>query len=300
MEKSGTKMVPMNRSRLSTFTLLSLLIFSILAPSSQVLAEDIPDSAYIDNFYGSAQYYNLSCEVRSAADVAGFWGITISEDAFFDLLPVSDNPNKGFVGYRNDYWGNIPPASYGVHAEPIAKVLRDLGLKAHAEEGIEVDDVKSEIAAGHPVIVWIIGQMWQGYASRIEFKDGEQGLVAAHEHTMVVTGYGEGTIQLFNPYTGSYESYSQDAFETSWEVLGNMAVTVTGTKDGKEAETTPEATATATPANWPSDAVIYTVQQGDYLIELGKRYGVDWRWLVEINQIPYPWTLFPGQQIRVK
>ena len=179
--------------------------------------------------------------MRSAADVAGFWGITISEDAFFDLLPVSDNPNKGFVGYRNDYWGNIPPASYGVHAEPIAKVLRDLGLKAHAEEGIQVDDVKSEIAAGHPVIVWIIGQMWQGYASRIEFKDGEQGLVAAHEHTMVVTGYGEGTIQLFNPYTGSYESYSQDAFETSWEVLGNMAVTVTGTKDGKEAETTPEA-----------------------------------------------------------
>ncbi len=279
-----------------------IALLSAFIPSGIVFAEELPESAYISNFTGRAQSYNLSCEVRSAADVAGFWGVGVSEEAFFDLLPESDNPNKGFVGYRNDYWGNIPPASYGVHAEPVAKVLRELGLKAHAEVDISLDDIRSEIAAGRPVIVWVIGEMWSGYANRIEFKDGEQGLVAAHEHTMVVTGYSEESIQVFNPYYGAYASYSLDAFKASWAVLENMAVTVTGTKDGDEEPSTAAESATPppTPADWPSDAVIYTVQPGDYLIELGKRNGVDWRWLVEINQIPYPWTLFPGQQIRVK
>ena len=282
-----------------------LLLFALIGaaiPTGLVQAEDLPDSAYVSGFYGRAQSYNLSCEARSAADLAGFWDVSVSEDEILDLLGSSDNPNKGFVGYKNDYWGSIPPSSYGVHADPIADALQDLGLKAHSEFGISMDDLEQQIADGQPVIVWVIGAMWNGTPLRIEFKDKEQGMVAAYEHTVVLTGYSEDIVQVFDPYYGSYQTYYRSAFENSWAVLGNMAVTVTGLKSEDEAavETDDQSDGPESLVQDANNENMYVVQPGDYLIELGKRFGVDWRWLVEINQLPYPWTLFPGQVIRIK
>lgn len=281
--------------------LILCMVFPFTHPVSA--EDDLPESAYISGFTGHKQFHNLSCESTSAADLAAFWGIDASENDVLLSLPISEDPNLGFVGFYNGVWGYIPPSSYGVHAAPIAKSLVDLGLDAKDRYGMTSDELRAEIAAGRPVIVWIIGAMWNGVANRIELSTGDEVVVAPYEHTMMITGYDKDLVQAFDPAHGAFRNFYWSAFESSWSVLGNMAVTAAGPLED-EAETA-EATIvpdvpTATPTAIPEGAVMYTVQQGDYLMQLGEKFNVDWHWLIEINNLPYPWTLFPGQVIRVK
>ena len=95
---------------------------------------------------------------QSAADLATFWGIETSEDDVLLSLPLSENPDKGFVGYYNGAWGNIPPSSYGVHAGPIAKALVDLGLNAKDRYGLTSDELAFYDALGaNDAAVMIMG-----------------------------------------------------------------------------------------------------------------------------------------------
>ena len=56
------------------------------------------------------------------------------------------------------------------------------------------------------------------------------------------------------------------------------------------------------PLNQPDETVtrVYTVQRGDFLIALAKRFGLDWRSLAEINDIPFPYVIYPGQVLTLK
>jgi uncharacterized protein YvpB len=283
-------------------TITLLFVIGFILPMQPVTADSIPDSAFISGFVGHAQGHSLSCEARSAADLADFWGVSISENDFLSQLPFSKNPDKGFVGRYDDYWGNIPPRSYGVHAAPIAAELKDLGLQAKALDDASMDDLRDQLAAGHPVIVWVIGQMWNGTADTIQLADSDIIRVAAFEHTMVLTGYTPDQVQVFDPYTGSYEVFGLDYFLASWSVLGNMAVTVDGmdTADAQSADQTAANTPDQTDTTGQDHPATYTVQKDEYLIELGERFGIDWRWLVQINNIPYPWTIYPGQVLQLK
>jgi hypothetical protein len=62
-------------------------------------------------------------------DLAAYFGVYIDQMTFQGSLPLSDDPEEGFVGY---YWGaqgQLPPSSYGVHAPPVAALLRAFGLQ---------------------------------------------------------------------------------------------------------------------------------------------------------------------------
>ena len=43
----------------------------------------------------------------------------------------------------------------------------------------------------------------------------------------------------------------------------------------------------------------YTVKKGDYLIALARRFGTSFDVLAELNSIGYPFTIFPGQVLRL-
>ena len=62
-------------------------------------------------------------------DWAAYFGVAISEDHFQSLLPSSDDPDVGFVGNPDGAEGQLPPQSYGVHADPVAAVLRQLAQR---------------------------------------------------------------------------------------------------------------------------------------------------------------------------
>jgi len=130
-------------------------------PSTPIIcdanAPEPPTQAHITGVYGVKQAYSLSCEARSAADLAAYWDVAIAEGIFFGQLPKSDNPDAGFVGFVSGAWGETPPSSYGVHAEPVAVLLRQYGLEALAHKGLNFRCLQLEIAAGRPVLVWIVG-----------------------------------------------------------------------------------------------------------------------------------------------
>ncbi|MEK6222879.1 MAG: C39 family peptidase, partial [Chloroflexota bacterium] len=139
------------------YIMFSLSIMGAVPISPIADVNQLPAAAYISGVVGHAQSYALSCESRSATDLANFWGISVTETGFFNSLPSNDDPEVGFVGDVNGQWGFTPPKPYGVHAKPIAKALRAIGLDATSRRGISFHDLKTEIAAGRPAIVWVIG-----------------------------------------------------------------------------------------------------------------------------------------------
>lgn len=183
---------------------------------------DIPPSHRITGIVGYSQSLPLSCESRSAVDWARYFGTSISELDFFWGLPTSDNPDAGFVGSVYGGWGQIPPAPYGVHAKPVAQRLREYNLKAKAVRGMSLKELKSEIAADRPVIIWVVGHVNRGTPIPYVAKNGHETTVAKFEHTVIVIGYDKHKVTVLD---GSrvYSRYRKE-FLRSWDVLGNMAV----------------------------------------------------------------------------
>ena len=271
--------------RLLRILVLGAVLFLVDVSTAQ--GDALPDSAYIIGVNGHAQKHSLSCEARSAADLATYWGIRIGENEFLQALPKSENPDSGFVGNPNAAWGSIPPHSYGVHAGPVADTLRLFGLQAEAQNNLSWDDLRSQIQAGNPVIVWVIGQMWGGTSRQYTTPDGSTAMVAAFEHTMILTGYNQATVQVVDAYSGQYQTYSLSTFLHSWAVLGNMAVFASRQEE------------VVTDLSVETHMDTYTVQPGDYLIALAPRFGTSWETLAQLNNISYPFVIQPGQELKL-
>jgi len=185
-------------------------------------APTLPAEATIEGIVGHRQSMPLSCESRSAVDWAAYFGETIDEKSFHNGLPVHDNPDKGFVGNVYGSWGQIPPEAYGVHGKPVAQRLREYGLKAKHVFDMNLDELKSEIAAGKPVMVWVVGHV--GFGSPVKYTDseGDISIVAKFEHTVIVIGYTEDKITVLDG-AKTYTRYNKE-FLKSWGVLENQAI----------------------------------------------------------------------------
>jgi len=181
----------------------------------------LPPGAAIQGIYGYGQLFALSCEARSASDWARHFGVTIRELEFLARLPRSNNPEEGFVGSLNGGWGNIPPSDYGVHAVPVAKLLREFGAQAAAMRNMTFDQVREEIAAGRPVMVWVTGHVAPGKGQ--EYVVGDQTIIVArYEHTVIVIGYDEENVTILDGKK-VYQRPIQ-TFLDSWSALENMAI----------------------------------------------------------------------------
>jgi LysM repeat protein len=161
-------------------------------------------------------------------------------------------------------------------------LLQEYGLQADARRGLEWDDLRTEIAADRPVIVWIIGQMWPGSPVSYTASDGHETTVASFEHTMTLIGYDATTVQVVDAYSGWTQTYPLGSFLASWSTLGNMAVT--GFREGGRLPAAPETAGDS-----------YSVQPGDYLIDLARRFNTTWTDLAKLNNLNYPYTIHPGQ-----
>lgn len=182
----------------------------------------LPPSAEVTGVVGYMQLYSLDCESRSAVDWAAFFGVLIDEDEFLSRLPLSDNPDEGFVGSVHGMQGQIPPLSYGVHAAPIAQLLRAYGLPAEERRGLTWEELQAQIAAGRPVIAWVIYGLGEGNPVSYTSASGQTTIVAAYEHTVLVIGYSPDSVTVLD---GDWrQTVPVERFLTSWAVLGNMAI----------------------------------------------------------------------------
>lgn len=56
---------------------------------------------------------------------------------------------------------------------------------------------------------------------------------------------------------------------------------------------------TNVPAPAPAAGIVYVVQSGDNLSEIAAKYGTSWQHLAQINGLPDPDKIYPGQHIRI-
>lgn len=186
------------------------------------LAKNYPESFYITDITGHRQVYSLGCEASASVDWAGYFDVPIIEYTFQVSLPLSDNPDYGFVGDVNSPWGQIPPYGYGVHAEPVADLLVSYGLPAKAVRNYSIDELKQKLSESKPAIVWVIGNMEWSEPVNYTDSEGRVSVVAPFEHVVIATGYDADSIRYMS--NGKFYDTPTDVFERSWGVLGNMAV----------------------------------------------------------------------------
>jgi uncharacterized protein YvpB len=181
-----------------------------------------PKEHYIHNITGHKQYFSLGCEAASAKDWANYFNKDFNEFEFQYKLPLSDNPDLGFVGDVNSPWGQVPPYGYGVHAGPIANLLNAYGITARAYRGYSLEQIKAKIAQDKPVIAWVIGNVVGGVPYEYTDSKGSKAVVAAYEHVIIVTGYSETRVRYMS--NGRFYETPNEVFLNSWGVLGNMVV----------------------------------------------------------------------------
>lgn len=267
------------------FTLAIALLAGAAAPLTE---PGIPERAVISDIEGHPQSYSLSCESRSAVDLLRYWGFQVSETKFLRSLSKSDNPEKGFVGDVNGEWGQVPPGPYGVHAKPVAASLQDYGLAAEARYLMTLDELKAEIAAGRPVIVWVVGAVWKGEPQIYQAKDNQRLVVAAYEHTMLAVGYDKYNILLIDAGDGHRATYKLTSFLNSWAVLGNMAVTAQLPEPEYE-----ESSTNTIEEGW------HRVKEGENLAKIAKKYKVNWKEIASLNQLTPPYVIYTGQLLQI-
>ena len=187
---------------------------------------NIPASTYLSGVYGSPQLYTLDCEAQAAVDFARFFDVNIDELEFIDRMPKSDDPEEGFVGDINGPMGQLPPSDYGVHAKPVAELLRDYGIQAKAVRGWDMDQIRAEIASGNPVIVWIVNLPFDIDTEEYTAPNGNTSKVARFEHTWIVTGYNMNTFTVIDSVWTYNVKISN--FKERWEALGNQAIVYRG------------------------------------------------------------------------
>ena len=234
VNQTATEGVPLNSPQLAYFATPTLAppttptmfvptatFFRTANPTATLLPTVIPDSVYL-TIQANKKFFYLGCEAAAAVDLAGYYDVLLYQFDFQNELPLSDNPEIGFVGDANGPWGQVPPYAYGVHAAPVAALLQQHGVDVEGGKGYTLAQMKEKIAAGDPVIVWVIGNMIGGVPAEFTDSIGNTTIVAAYEHVVILTGYDEDTIRYVN--NGRFYEVPYDVFLNSWGVLGNMAL----------------------------------------------------------------------------
>jgi uncharacterized protein YvpB len=172
---------------------------------------------------------NLNCELRSATDLAMYYGWDFTWERLFETVGIdpAGDPNVGFVGRSmNDPVGGIYPAGYGVYAEPVARGLRRLGVPATAHIGKDREWLKSQLDAGRPVVVWTTYGMQPQEVVEWQTARGDTVRGVRFEHTFVVAGYDENGVWVNDPWDATQRHYPWTTLEASWALLGQMALTI--------------------------------------------------------------------------
>lgn len=180
-------------------------------------------AARISDFPSVTQWYSLDCEYAAAAAVTLYWGDVVSQRVFVREVPDSPNPHLGFRG-NIDGEGGL--SNYGVYAEPLVPVLERHGFNATVFYG-GVSRLKSNVAAGNPVVTWItVGK----YIDRTVYRksyNGDSFKLVPGEHTVVVYGYDSGGVRLMDVGDGAYYYTEWDSFLRRWSYFDQMALVIT-------------------------------------------------------------------------
>ncbi len=202
---------------------IALALLPALFVGSMPSAAAAPARAYIHGFPAVEQWYSLSCEYAAAAAVSLYWGRLVSQRDFLREVPSSPNPHLGFRGNIYGEWGGT--RDYGVYAEPLVPVLQARGYHVDVFYG-GVSRLKSELAAGHPVVVWMTGRRAAQPVTYGTYQGATFKLVP-YEHATVAYGYDGGGVWIMDVGNGLRYYYSWGHFIARWDYFDEMALVLT-------------------------------------------------------------------------
>jgi uncharacterized protein YvpB len=183
------------------------------------------------------QTRNLNCETAAMQMGLAYYGHYYSQDALFayenaDLRQavVSNgqvirwgDPYTNFVGNVNG--SETAFTGYGVYYPVILSIARSHGVpNAYGGEGFSAGTVYAELAAGHPVQIWMEAR-WSRPAVRTWTAwDGRTIRYSLAEHSVILTGVSSSQVRVNDDQFGSQYWVSKSTFESSWRDFNNMAV----------------------------------------------------------------------------
>ena len=181
--------------------------------------------------------YPTGCESVSLFMLLKYYGLKVTVDEIYDLLPMGQqpyddekgvrhgaNPEREFVGDpRSDY-------SYGVFHEPIAKVAEHFKPGVKAQEGATIDDIKAILDTGNPVLAWYVSQPMRDIMYRWRWLDERNETVywPGGEHAVVICGYDDDALIYRDPNAGTTVVIDYETFEKSFNELNGRIVYYTG------------------------------------------------------------------------
>ena len=209
-------------TRLGGTILVSGLGSSFVARKTALANDEGLGSAYID-VPTYVQQRNLSCEYAAAVIAMGTFGQWVSEWAFDEFVPVSENPHWGFRGDINGWWGNTE--DYGVYAEALVAPLAQFGFWSEVFYGQgDPWQLKAFLSDGVPVIVWL--GLWGDQSFYQYTTDGVPYKLTPGYHVVVAHGYDTEGVNVSDPAKGAYNYYPWGDFMWMWNVLDGMALAV--------------------------------------------------------------------------
>ncbi|MFI8460577.1 C39 family peptidase [Kitasatospora sp. NPDC085464] len=178
------------------------------------------------------------CEAASLRMVLAARGVQVGDQAILARIgvdrvhyqfgvsgPLSGDPYRAFVGDPNG--SETAGTGYGVYYPPVARAAGSYGLAVmQAGQGISPSELRAQVAAGHPAIVWVDYGWRDVPAGSYTAYDGRQVLYAGpSEHTVVVSAVRDGQFLVEDPARG--ESWiSEGAFDAGYATYQDMAVIV--------------------------------------------------------------------------
>ena len=180
----------------------------------------------------------LNCETGALQMGLAAYGRYYSQDALFayenpDLRralvgangTVSQwgDPYTNFVGSVNG--SETALTGYGVYYPVILSIARSHGLpNAYGGEGFSPATIYSELAARHPVEVWVEARWSRPRLGTWTAWDGRRVRYSLAEHAVTLSGVSATSVRVNDPQFGSQYWVSKATFETVWRDFGNMAV----------------------------------------------------------------------------
>jgi len=194
---------------------------------------------YAFNIAPIQQGLPLDCEAAALEEAMRAKGNDISQYTIFDALPNNTrgpatwsgghivqwgNPYKEFVG--NVYGSESRGTGYGVYDPPLVAVAKQFGFNAVGIEGGSAQQVFTELAMGHPVLVItsttftpVATYWWTAYDGRaIPYS------LADHAVTVVAEDGVAGTVTINDVRDGRMKTFSMAQFASFWTSYLDMAV----------------------------------------------------------------------------
>ena len=180
----------------------------------------------------------LDCETAALQQGLAYYGINVGQPQLFaeeyadTRLPMMGanhtvlrwgNPYTNFVGYVNG--SDWTPTGYGVYWPVILRLARSHGLpNAIGGEGFAPSRIYSELAAGHPVQVWIQTRFARVQLGTWTAWDGTQVRYSFAEHSVTLSGVSPTQVRVNDVLNASQYWVDKALFEANFADFNNMAV----------------------------------------------------------------------------